>query len=222
MQNLTARPEEINSASCEDDLRAHGENHKGVGYNHSEQQARDRYALMLDVIRPQFHVPGAQIDVLDVGCGLAGLFSYIRGEDRFRHLSYRGIDISPAFLDAARRSNPEADLRLVNILNEDAANLATDYGVINGLFNYRGPVPYQDMLRYWQDMVEKAFSLARHGIAFNVMSKIVDWERDDLFHLPFEVMSAFVAARLSRHFVIRHDYAAREYTVYVYRTPSSL
>jgi hypothetical protein len=51
------------------------------------------------------------------------------------------------------------------------------------------------------------------------MSRLVDWERDDLFHLPFDVMAEFVGKRLSRHFVIRHDYPAYEYTTYVYRRP---
>jgi len=32
------------------------------------------------------------------------------------------------------------------------------------------------------------------------MSKIVVWERDDLFHLPFDQMARFIAANLSRWF----------------------
>jgi hypothetical protein len=51
------------------------------------------------------------------------------------------------------------------------------------------------------------------------MSKLVDWERDDLFHRPFDTMASFVWKNLSRHFVIRHDYPAYEYTTYVYRRP---
>jgi hypothetical protein len=51
------------------------------------------------------------------------------------------------------------------------------------------------------------------------MSKLVDWERDDLFHRPFDTMASFVWKNLSRHFVIRHDYPAYEYITYVYRRP---
>jgi hypothetical protein len=32
-------------------------------------------------------------------------------------------------------------------------------------------------------------------------------------------MSSFVWKNLSRHFVVRHDYQAYEYTTYVYRHP---
>ena len=47
----------------------------------------------------------------------------------------------------------------------------------------------------------------------------MDWERDDLFHLPFDEMAQFVGANLSRYFIIRHDYPAYEYTTFVYRKP---
>ncbi len=49
-------------------------------------------------------------------------------------------------------------------------------------------------------------------MAFNVMSTLVDWQRDDLFHLSFDTMAQYVSQALSRHFVVRHDYGAYEYT----------
>ncbi len=52
------------------------------------------------------------------------------------------------------------------------------------------------------------------------MSKQVDWERDDLFHLPLDQMADFVCGNLSRNFVIRNDYGLYEYTTYVYREPA--
>ena len=50
--------------------------------------------------------------------------------------------------------------------------------------------------------LKKVFPLAKRGIAFNVMSKQVDWERNDLFHLSLDEMSSFVTKHLSRHFVV--------------------
>ena len=49
------------------------------------------------------------------------------------------------------------------------------------------------------------------------MSKHVDWERDDLFHLPFDDLARWLVASVSRNIVIRADYGLYEYTVYVYR-----
>ena len=68
-------------------------------------------------------------------------------------------------------------------------------------------------------MLKKVFPLAKRGIAFNVMSKQVDWERNDLFHLSLDEMSSFVTKHLSRHFVVRNDYGLYEYTVYLYHEP---
>jgi hypothetical protein len=62
-----------------------------------------------------------------------------------------------------------------------------------------------------------AFAKARVGVAFNVMSTHVDWERDDLFHLPMDVLGSFLTKNLSRKFVIRSDYGLYEYTTYVYK-----
>jgi hypothetical protein len=55
-------------------------------------------------------------------------------------------------------------------------------------------------------------------LAFNVMSKQVDWERDDLFHLPLDRLLTFLSREVSRHVVIRHDYGLYEYTAYVYQS----
>ena len=94
-----------------------------------------------------------------------------------------------------------------------------DYIVMNGLFTAKCDLSFEAMLEYFQRLVRRVFAKARKGIAFNVMSKQVDWEREDLFHLPFDMLASFLAREVSRHFVIRHDYGLYEYTTYVYRDP---
>jgi hypothetical protein len=88
---------------------------------------------------------------------------------------------------------------------------------MNGVFTEKRGLSQQEMLAYFEALVAAAFRKAGAGLAFNVMSKQVDWERDDLFHLPFDALAGFLASRISRNFVIRHDYGLYEYTVYVYR-----
>jgi len=60
-------------------------------------------------------------------------------------------------------------------------------------------------------------SCNRGGVAFNVMSKDVDWEREDLFHLPLNVLSNFLTKEVTRDFIIRYDYGLYEYTTYLYK-----
>ena len=73
------------------------------------------------------------------------------------------------------------------------------------------------MLAYFERTLSAVFAKAKVGLAFNVMSKHVDWERDDLFHLPFDTLVRFLTASLTRNFVIRNDYGLYEYTTYLYR-----
>jgi hypothetical protein len=72
------------------------------------------------------------------------------------------------------------------------------------------------MLTYFKQLVKRVFAQAEIGIAFNVMSKHVDWERDDLFYLPFDQLAAFLRSEISRNFIFRNDYGLYEYTTYVY------
>jgi hypothetical protein len=72
------------------------------------------------------------------------------------------------------------------------------------------------MFSYFQQLLRRVFEHATIGIAFNVMSKHVDWERDDLFHLPFDTLAEFLTKEVTRNFVLRNDYGLYEYTTYVY------
>jgi SAM-dependent methyltransferase len=208
-------PEYYITAACEQDLAEHGDTHQGVGYTGTAAAARDRYALMLEVVRER----GQSISILDFGCGLAHLLDYIKSRPEMAKLDYTGLDLSEKYLIAARKRHPLANFISINILQDDAALPDFDYIILNGIFNFKGLLQQDHMVRYWQRMANIAFRHCRRGIAFNVMSKLVDWERTDLFHLPFDEMAQFVAANLSRHFIVRHDYRAYEYTTFVYREP---
>jgi SAM-dependent methyltransferase len=208
-------PQQRISAACEEDLIAYGDSFRGAGYTKSKDQADQRYALMLGVIRDQRGL----VSLLDFGCGLGHFLDYIEEHAADREIRYTGLDLSARYLAAARQRRPGARFIQMDVLESDADLPDYDYAVLNGLFNYRGALDYQTMLQYWKDLTSAVYRHCRAGLAFNVMSKIVDWERDDLFHLPFDTMAEFVGRHLSRHFVIRHDYRAYEYTTYVYRQP---
>src|SRR5262245_19181342 len=212
-------PQRLIAEACEEDLVKYGDTFRGVGYTKSEREAAQRYALMLQVVREE----GQPVSLLDFGCGLAHLADFLESHGaRYRHIEYTGLDISQKYLDAARGRHPRRPFVLMDVLESDIDLPDFDYVVMNGLFNYRGTITHEEMKRYWQQLIAVVYRHCRRGLAFNVMSTIVDWERDDLFHLPFDEMARFVGAHLSRHFVIRHDYRGYEYTTFVYRTPTEL
>lgn len=201
-------------AFCEDCLREHGDTPAGVGWFDGEGDAR--YRAMLDVIR----APGEAVTLLDFGCGTSLLYDYIRRND-LAWIAYSGLDLSPRALEIARQKFPNVSYLDVDVTDASATALPSfDYVVLNGPFTYKGGATQEEMFAHLKVLVRHAFALARKGLAFNVMSKQVDWERDDLFHLPVDTLLDFLSREVSRHVVIRHDYGLYEYTAYVYPEPS--
>lgn len=201
--------------ACEEDLAKYGDSFRGVGYTKSADEAAGRYRVMLGLVRES----SEPVTLLDFGCGLAHLHDFIKAHARYSHIQYTGLDLSAKYLEAARRRAPDVPLLQIDVLDSDEALGDFDYVVMNGVFNYRGALAHDAMTTYWQDLLAVVFRHCRCGLAFNAMSRLVDWQRSDLFHLPFDTMGSYVGRALSPHFVVRHDYGAREYTVYVYRTP---
>jgi len=135
------------------------------------------------------------------------------------NIEYCGLDISKKFIEISRSKYPELTYFCLDIL-EDSSWIEVpycDYAIMNGLFTAKIDLSFEEMFDYMKRIVSMVFTKARCGIAFNVMSKQVEWERDDLFHVPFDVLAEFLANDISRHFIIRHDYGLYEYAVYVYR-----
>ncbi len=197
----------------EDCLATHGDTHRGVDWP-NEADAAKRYRVMLDLVRPS----GLTQTLLDLGCGASHLYQYML-EQNVRGLEYAGLDASPAFCALSKQKYPHIDYACADVLADPDALREVDYVVMNGVFTEKREMTFDDMFAYMKKMLQVVFSKVRVGMAFNVMSSHVDWERDDLFHMPMDALAAFAAQSLSRHFVIRNDYGLYEYTVYIYKEP---
>jgi hypothetical protein len=92
-----------------------------------------------------------------------------------------------------------------------------DWIIANGVFTEKQLFSDQEMWNYFKLMVTKLFLHTNLGFSFNVMSNIVDWKRDDLFHLSFDKLCQFLSKNITRNFIIRNDYGLYEYTVYIYK-----
>jgi SAM-dependent methyltransferase len=195
-------------------LERHGDTHLGVDWPDADD-AQLRHRVMLEVVRPG---PGSdRVRVLDLGCGAGHLLEHIR-ERGLSWIDYTGADVSQRFVDLCREKFPETPSACVDLLAEDPAALGRfDYVVMNGVFTIRASLAQDEMFAFMTALVGRAFSLADRGVAFNVMSKHVDWERDDLFHVPYDELAAWLVRDLTRHHVIRADYGLYEYTAYAYR-----
>ena len=200
-------------ASCESDLDKYGDTFQGVGWTKKPEYADIRYRVMLDGLRADWPRPLA---LLDFGCGASHLRGYI-DRNGIEGIHYSGLDLSDKYLALSRSKYPDTTYLQVDLVDPATSIPEFDFIVLNGLFNYRGENSREAMWDYMRTLLRRAWPFARRGMAFNVMSKYVDWEREDLFFLPFDTLAEFVAAEFGRAFTIRHDYGLFEYTVYVYR-----
>lgn len=198
-------------------LARHGDSHRGVDWPNAADAAT-RYRVMLELLRPQPLEAPAPLELLDFGCGAGHLLEHIH-EHGPHDLRYRGIDVSQPFIDLAKRKFPGIEFHCFDVLADDALLPSADFIVLNGVLTEKRGLPFEEMFDYMARLLPRVFAAARRGMAFNVMSHHVDWQRDDLFHVPFDQMAAFVRTNLSRHFLFRADYGLYEYTTYVYREP---
>ena len=195
----------------EDCLARHGDTAAGVDWP-NERDARIRYQVMLDLIRDK----NEAASVLDFGCGAAHLYEHLLRQGR-GNIDYAGLDVSEKFVALSREKFPDRPFYCLDVLQAADRLPLFDYVLMNGVFTEKRELAQEEMFAYFQAMITKVFEKSRRGIAFNVMSKAVDWERDDLFHLSIDQLMDFLTKKISRHVVIRNDYGLYEYTTYVYK-----
>ena len=162
-------PQHIISAACEEDLIKYGDSFRGVGYTKSPEEATERYALMLGLVR-EHHKP---VTILDLGCGLGHLLDFIESHADYRHLRYVGLDISARYLAAARARHPQHEFILMDVLGGDEELPIFDYVVLNGVFNYRGPIDRTEMMRVLGAVDDDRLPAlsARHGVQRDVHAR---------------------------------------------------
>lgn len=198
-------------------LEEYGDTHRG----HDWPRADDvdvRHAVMLDVVLDHRAKP---VTLLDFGCGTSPLLEFIRKKG-LQTIIYEGLDMSPKFVKVAQGKFPEVKYWCLDILKNDRNLPMFDYVVLNGVITEKRELPVDRMWTYVQKLLKVVFAHVKIGMAFNVMTKHVDWEREDLFHLPFDTLAEFMKRELTRNFVFRSDYGLYEYTTYVYRDVVSL
>ena len=201
-------------AHYEECLLKHGDNHLGVDWPKVED-VKTRYKVMLDLLSFR-NKTSVKSSLLDFGCGASHLFEFM-SQLKYKNVLYSGLDISPKFVDLSKLKFPSNQYFCLDILNNSDLLPRFDYIVMNGVFTEKRELTFDQMFEYFKLLLTAVFEKAEKGVAFNVMSKAVEWERWDLFHLPTDLLIDFITKKLTRNFVIRNDYGLYEYTTYIYK-----
>ena len=173
-----------------------------VGWSSTETQA-----LRFQVLSEIADLTG--LSVLDVGCGVGDLFGYLK--DTKRTVDYTGIDLHQGMIVHAKRKFPQA-----TFLHQSMDQLETtyDYVMVSGAFNLR----LSDNEQYIERMIKQVFSLAKKGVAFNLLSRYAPYDLvyPDLFYYdPGKIFA--ICKRMASRVTVRHDYLSNDFSVYVYK-----
>lgn len=151
--------------------------------------------------------------VLDVGCGFADLYAYLR--QRGCDVNYTGVDLVPELVEQARASHPNLDVRVQDIQTDPPADGSYDYVVCSQTFNLRFEGRTEDNTKLVQDMMRRMFAIAKRGVAIDFVTDYVDFREPYLIYRNPEAMFRF-AKTLTRRVVLRHDYPLFEFCLYLY------
>ena len=198
-------------------LRLLGDTPEGAHWPNQADRIR-RFDVMLDLLADRQEA----VVLCDLGCGTGELLAHIRSQG-LHNISYIGVDRSSIALAHAARKFPGARfIELdVNSAESDLRAIECDYLVANGLFTAKWELSHEQMRGFLEQAVTRVWPIVRRGLAFNVMSKVVDWERDDLFHLGMDELGAFLHELAGRRVTFRADYGLYEYTAYVRKDPAT-
>jgi SAM-dependent methyltransferase len=189
------------------EFRLHGDSHSSVRYASRESQW-SRYDILTEISDL------ASKTILDYGCGTGHLLEYLNQKNT-RIKDYIGIDILPEFLEICKAKFSSATF----LQNLGDCKKSFDYGIISGTFNDA----LSNNRDFWKQVISDLFLRCNDGIAFNMMSKYVDYENPKLYYEDPSYVLDFVKKNLSPFVTLRHDYLCKvdsipyEFSIYVYK-----
>ena len=201
-------------------LREHGATPKGVLWPNAPDLGA-RFETLLGGIDFDRYRPTNRIRLLDLGCGPGLLLDYLAANTLLDRVDYTGVDVLEAALDEAQSRWPQQKFELHDARDQPFPANHFDYCIACGVFTGRFELSATEMTAMAQDTLKAVWPSVTIGLAFNAMSKHVDWERDDLFHWPLDDIMAFCKADLSRHVRLRLDYGLWEVSTIVLKSPAA-
>lgn len=154
--------------------------------------------------------------VHDVGMGFADFADYIKNKFPNKKIEYSGSEILQEFVDASSYKFSDCKFYCRDIA-EKAPSETYDYVVMSGIFHQRRDSSIRDWEKFAEKILFNSFKICKKGIAFNFISPFVDFYQPQVYYSNLPKWINYVNDNLSRFFIINHDYALFEYTVYVYK-----
>ena len=188
-------------------LEKYGENYQSLDWGSQKSQFR-RFEILADIGITKGD------SVLDVGCGLSDFYTWL--QDNIPGIKYYGIDITPSMIEKSSKKYPNIKFWKGSILDQDMKNQKFDFLFASGIFVFRKDNP----ISYMKKTIEKMFSLAIKGIAFNSLSTFASNKSLNEFYAdPSEIFK--FCKSIDKRVVLRHDYHKNDFTIYIHKEKKS-
>lgn len=185
-------------------IERHGPTPRGVDWQCSASQQL-RFVQLLKVC--DFAAP---FSLNDFGCGYGALLDYLA----FRHgdtpIDYRGIDISPNMIEAARTLRPGSPA--AEFVLGEACQRVADYSLASGVFNVRLDCRRKEWEIYVESILRDLRESSRRGFSVNFM-RPGRAPTKGLYRSPPERWTAFCEKELGCSVELVEDYGLREFTL---------
>jgi|AGTN01.1.fsa_nt_gi Trans-aconitate methyltransferase len=152
----------------------------------------------------------AGCSLLDAGCGFGDFYGYL--QERGIQADYTGVDINAEFISIAREKHPEARFEISDF-EEQGTDEVYDWAFAVGIFTIR----LSDNETFVKNTLRRMFDCCRKGFAADFLRPTYGDAAGDVYWRPQPEKIAEICRGLSKRFVIRCDYMADEFCVYVYK-----
>lgn len=184
----------MNADYYRDLLAKHGPTYQAVDAGSEESHIRRLRILTLII-------PNWSSTILDVGCGVGHLITYGMMIER---AGYRGIDILPEMITAARVAHPRWCFEVGDITKPQDKWVA-DYVLASGLFQFQ---PHDRIMKIM-------FELCRKGVACNFLRT---GAIEETCSQPEDILGA--ALLLTPYVSLRADYLPNDFTIFLSKEQS--
>lgn len=183
-------------------LKAYGDDARSLGWTPGGRKVR------FDTLAGIGYLNGCP--VLDVGCGFGDFYGYLR--ERGIQTDYTGIDINPGFIAVAREKYPEARFETADFDEWDTGE-TFDWAFAAGIFTIR----LSDNETFVKDTLRHMFDCCRKGFAADFLRPTYGDAGSDIYWRPQPEEIVKICRGFSKRFILRCDYMADEFCVYVYK-----
>lgn len=192
-------------------LERHGPTPLGVDWPNTVSQYL-RFVQLLKLC--DFEMP---FSLNDFGCGYGALLAFLAMRHGGAAIDYRGIDISPAMVAAARKCWP--DRQDAKFAVGSRCGHRADYSLASGIFNVRLGHPVAEWESYVEQILSDLHESSRIGFAVNFMRPHDALPTEDGLYRTEPKRWIGFCERLGGNVEWVGDYGLREFTLLIRRKP---